>query len=67
MTLVFHCEVFQDTLYYFWKIYLIQFKIFLSIINQCNTYFFCVKFYKKSELIAKSNLYCSYLSTYTHI
>ena len=52
---------------YFWKIYLIQLKIFMLIINQHNTYFFCVKFYEKSEHIAKSNLYCTYLSTYTHI
>ena len=40
----------------------------MLIINQRNTYFFlCVKFYEKSEHIAKSNLYCTYLSTYTHI
>ena len=39
----------------------------MLIINQCKTDFFCVKFYEKSEHIAKSNLYCTYLSTYTHI
>ena len=39
----------------------------MLIINQRNTYLFCVKFYKKSEHIAKSNLYGTYLSTYTHI
>ena len=49
------------------EIYLIQLKIFMLIINQRNTYFFCVKFNEKSEHIAKSNLYCTYLNTYTHI
>ena len=48
------------------KIYLMQLKIFMLIINQRNTYFF-VKFYEKSEHIAKSNSYCTYSSTYTHI
>ena len=39
----------------------------MLIINRRNTYLLCVKFYEKSEHIAKSNLYCTYLSTYTHI
>ena len=44
-------------------IYIIQLEIFCSIINQRNIYFFCVKFYKKSEHVGKSNLYCTYSST----
>ena len=39
----------------------------MLIINLRNTYFFCVKFYEKSERIAKSNSYCTYLNTYTYI
>ena len=51
---------------FYWKIYLIQFKIFMLIIDQRNTYLFCVKFYEKREHIAQSNSYCTYSSTYTH-
>ena len=32
----------------------------MLIINQHNTYFFSVKFYEKSEHIAKSNSYSPY-------
>ena len=54
-------------LLHYWKIYLIHLRIFMLIINQRNTYFFSVKFYEKSKHIAKSNLYCTYSRTYTHI
>ena len=39
----------------------------MLIINQRNAYFFSEEFYEKSEHIAKSNIYCTYLSTYTYI
>ena len=42
------------------KFILSNLKMFILVIDQRNTYFLLVKFYKKNEHIVKSNLYCTW-------